>query len=927
MIGELLFENGFLTSCALYGTICISAGLIVSLLLRRSAARAHQALLLAMVAAVLVPVMSTLVRHYELGIFSARGASAPALATESTIMPGLIRPVVPAFTSPDLEYYAGVTEEYYPAATAVAPAPAAAPFPWRIALLALWLGVGVILLVRLIVTFILGRRLLGKAAPVTSQAIRLGAERARRRLGISRPILLLSSDKIASPVIWCWAKRPALLLPTNATDSNRTCDWAALFCHELAHLRRLDHVTGLLAELLVCILPWHPLMWLGKKRLLALSEHACDDWALANADCNAGYARSLLDLVPQSHPAFAPTILPNRRHLAARIRRILDGSRSNPATGRRWALLAGLVAVCLTVTISFAQPRPADDRDIDRAEHRERDQLERREREEAEEKDRHADREHRERLEVEEAELREQKTHARELEQHAKRIERELKSLGDGQDDEARRLQAELREIREQMTAMKRELDLRARKTDQHVRELMQHRNQLQHRAEEIELELKEHPDHPERRRLRAALEELEQQMRRIDTELRGPRRDRPPVEAREADPHLRELMQHREQLRVRADQIELELRELGDRNPDRSHQLHGEMTDIAGEIERIERELRGAREAREPRDAEMRNRELMQHRAELLERAEHIERELKELGDSHPDESHELRAQLDRIEAQLGRIDEMLRGRGPRDDAPEMRELMMHRAELQAQAEKIKHDLRGLGDADTDDARALREALERTMHELEQTEKILRSCMEAPGREANKAHLRELMEEREQLHKRAADIEHRLEEIGDSRPDETHELRRQLEEIHERARDIEAQLRGPRREAREPRNREARIRELLGRRAEFEAHARETRILIDRLDNEEDKAAEHRTLEDIHRQMEEIDREFEAIEHLDRRERPSREHEPGNIEQQVDRLRGEMNELRGQMNEIRYLLEQLLERRRTDRPRDEGEF
>jgi len=33
------------------------------------------------------------------------------------------------------------------------------------------------------------------------------------------------------------------------------------------------------------------------------------------------------------------------------------------------------------------------------------------------------------------------------------------------------------------------------------------------------------------------------------------------------------------------------------------------------------------------------------------------------------------------------------------------------------------------------------------------------------------------------------------------------------------------------------------------------------------------------------------------------------------------------MNELRGQMNEIRDLLEQLLERRRTDRPRDEGEF
>jgi hypothetical protein len=33
-------------------------------------------------------------------------------------------------------------------------------------------------------------------------------------------------------------------------------------------------------EALICLAPWQPAPWLARKRLVELSEHACDMWAL-----------------------------------------------------------------------------------------------------------------------------------------------------------------------------------------------------------------------------------------------------------------------------------------------------------------------------------------------------------------------------------------------------------------------------------------------------------------------------------------------------------------------------------------------------------------------------------------------------------------------------------------------------------------------
>ncbi len=74
MTGEIFSTESFLWSCLWQSTIFLVAGLLGSFLLRRHSARAHRVLFLAMIAAVIVPAASILVKHYELGLFVSKPA-------------------------------------------------------------------------------------------------------------------------------------------------------------------------------------------------------------------------------------------------------------------------------------------------------------------------------------------------------------------------------------------------------------------------------------------------------------------------------------------------------------------------------------------------------------------------------------------------------------------------------------------------------------------------------------------------------------------------------------------------------------------------------------------------------------------------------------------------------------------------------------
>jgi hypothetical protein len=71
MTGGIFSAESFFWSCLWQSTIFLVAGLLGSFLLRHRSARAHRVLFLAMIASVIVPAASLLVKHYELGFFVA----------------------------------------------------------------------------------------------------------------------------------------------------------------------------------------------------------------------------------------------------------------------------------------------------------------------------------------------------------------------------------------------------------------------------------------------------------------------------------------------------------------------------------------------------------------------------------------------------------------------------------------------------------------------------------------------------------------------------------------------------------------------------------------------------------------------------------------------------------------------------------------
>jgi beta-lactamase regulating signal transducer with metallopeptidase domain len=349
MTGEIFPAESFLWSCLWQSTIFLAAGMLGSFILWRRSARAHRVLLLAMMAAVIVPGASILVKHYELGMFVAKPAviqppvESHAVHETTGIIPNNVTERSPA----------PISRELRPAMTGSG----TAKFPWRSALLYAWMTASPILAARLLVTFVLGVRLLRRAMPFDHDKIKQAIDQAKTKLGIRKQVKIYGGAKIHSPVIWCWKRTPVLLVPSAAGLPD--IDWSSVLCHELAHYKRRDHLAGFLSELAVCLLPWHPLLWPAKSRLISLSEQACDDWVIASGQSGTDYAESLLNLTPVGQMAFVPAVVRSKRGLAGRIRRILKDSCANPRTGVVWALVVSLVTVGSIVGIALSQTRPA----------------------------------------------------------------------------------------------------------------------------------------------------------------------------------------------------------------------------------------------------------------------------------------------------------------------------------------------------------------------------------------------------------------------------------------------------------------------------------------------------------------------------------------------------------------------------------------
>ncbi|HUF88874.1 MAG TPA: HEAT repeat domain-containing protein [Gemmatimonadota bacterium] len=232
--------------------------------------------------------------------------------------------------------------------------------PWRLALYA-WLAIGALVLGRILVGMAWMWRLARRAEPLSGPAWLLPLGRVTERLDLRTAVRVVRSDAAVMPVT-CGVIRPAVVLPleSEAWDEERR---EAVLLHELAHVRRGDLATHLVAWV-ACSLYWfHPLAWIAARRLRHESERACDDLVLGAGTRASEYATHLLDIVRAAGRGRAPVAavpMAQRSSFEGRLLAILEPgvARHSLTPGRKAAVAAALALVVLPLA-AMAPARPS----------------------------------------------------------------------------------------------------------------------------------------------------------------------------------------------------------------------------------------------------------------------------------------------------------------------------------------------------------------------------------------------------------------------------------------------------------------------------------------------------------------------------------------------------------------------------------------
>jgi beta-lactamase regulating signal transducer with metallopeptidase domain len=269
-----------------------------------------------------------------LGLAEAHAADVPALTDAGLASPARLAIPVTAMPAED------VTDADRHGAR---PSRGATVWPWAIGVWAL--GSALLLAIELTRIARLARRI-RDGAPVDG-AIQRRADALAGMMGVA-PVPIVIVAALNAPAVWSLGRPVLMWPPTLANGAGDACV-DGLLVHELAHLRRRDHLVGWLELAAGIAWWWNPLFWYVRSALREQAELACDVWVVSMLpDGRRAYAESLLALsgaavapVPSGSLVVVGIHATSRRVLERRLVMIMKG---------RSALrlpLGGLVAIAL----------------------------------------------------------------------------------------------------------------------------------------------------------------------------------------------------------------------------------------------------------------------------------------------------------------------------------------------------------------------------------------------------------------------------------------------------------------------------------------------------------------------------------------------------------------------------------------------------
>jgi beta-lactamase regulating signal transducer with metallopeptidase domain len=316
-------------------------------LARGSAAARHQVWAVALASSLAMPFLAAVLPQWTIAVL-------PAPATQAMPAESL-----PAASSISVTPSADRVFEPVPAlnpSPALAPQPADALANPLSTTTTIWMTGVLLVLARLALGTARVWWIAHRAAPASGWAP-LG-HRLAQSLGLDRHVTFLSGEEDAMPMAF-GLLRANVLLPAEADR------WAlerqrVVLLHELAHVKRRDGLTQLLAHIACAAYWFNPLVWLAAHQLRAERERACDDLVLAAGTRGSDYADHLLDIARSlrsgAWPTWSAVTMAHRSQLEGRLMAILDPALPRRSPNRRSVAVFTAIAVVSLVCLASVRP-------------------------------------------------------------------------------------------------------------------------------------------------------------------------------------------------------------------------------------------------------------------------------------------------------------------------------------------------------------------------------------------------------------------------------------------------------------------------------------------------------------------------------------------------------------------------------------------